>query len=104
MLQGKSAKAALIDGELHQERLQAGNRKVTQKMSLDKLPDGCMVALPDSPTVYLVHGAQLLPWSFEGYGKPRVRSPGASVEVLTPSSVVNAIGAGFDPAWAVQFL
>ena len=104
LLQGKSATAALIDGVLHRERLQAGNSKVTQKMSLNKLPDGCMVALPDSPTVYLVHGAQLLPWSFEGYGKPRVRSPDASVEVLTPSSVVNAIGAGFDSAWAVQFL
>jgi hypothetical protein len=42
-------------------------------------------------------GANVLPWSFNGYGVPIAVSPTTRVELLTPPAVVAAITAGYRP-------
>jgi hypothetical protein len=88
-----------IDTALHHERisdhrLQRDKIKLTYPEQLDRLPDGVFVVLETSAMPCLVRGNQLFPWSFAGYGQPIARHA-ATVQVLTPRSIVRAIGHGY---------
>jgi hypothetical protein len=95
---GTSVTAAVIDTRLHADRVVPRTRgKITFTAPLHDLPDGTMVTLPDAPSqALLVLGDALLPWSPQGYGAP-VGKPFGKASVLTPSSMVGALGAGYRP-------
>jgi hypothetical protein len=46
----------------------------------------------------LLWDGALYPWSFGGYGGPVAPGPSAEGTVLTPRSIVAALGAGYRPA------
>jgi hypothetical protein len=90
-----------IDTVLHRERIsdhhyQRDKVKLTYTEQLETLPDGVFVVLESRDTPYLVRGDALHPWSFVGYSAPIAR-PNATVQVLTPRSIVRAIAAGLTP-------
>jgi hypothetical protein len=89
-----------IDRALHHERIsdhfyQRDKVKRTYTEHLDLLPDGVFVVLQTGNTPYLVRGDALCPWSFAGYGAPRVRPVRAPVHVLTPPSTVRTLAHGY---------
>lgn len=81
-----------IDAVLHAERLGAGRRWQSQ---LDWLPDGAMIERDGA--AWLWWRGALWPWSFAGYGAPKVNHL-AEVAVLTPRSIVAALACGYRPA------
>jgi hypothetical protein len=88
-----------MDARLHQERLSA---RVAHQ--LDGLPDGAMILWREAP--HLLARGRLWRWSFADYGPPET-PPAHEVVVLTPSSIVAALRAGYRPraegtplAWA----
>lgn len=83
-----------LDRHLHEDRLASRGEMRRWTAEAAVLPDGAMVAINDA--AFLVQGGALRPWSPAGYGAPRPMP--ASVEVLTPRSIVGAIGAGYAPA------
>ena len=48
-------------------------------------------------TFALVMDGALLPWSWSGYGAPLQLAPDASVEQLTPPTIVAILAAGYRP-------
>jgi hypothetical protein len=88
-------KAARMDIELHTERVDRRRRKLTRPAVLASLPDGAMVRAQQ--TIALVAGDRLLPWSLTGYGRPVELDRSATVEVLTPPSVLGALAHGYRP-------
>ena len=89
-----------LDLVLHRERLD-GRCKRVWRARLDDLPDGAMIARDGR--AYVVRGAMLWPWSFEGYGAPFAIERDLAVEVLTPPSTVVALRGGYQPLWAHPF-
>lgn len=87
--------AAAMDGILHDERLQAG-RKRLHKMQIDELPDGAMFSELDA--CFAVRGDAVLRWSFDGYAEP-VGRPSGIVNVLTPPSIIATLRGGYAPLW-----
>jgi hypothetical protein len=86
--------AAVLDAVLHGERITADNRKVRFPARLGDLPDGVFVTGDDDRQPFLVLAGQLWPWQPGGYGAP-VPAAGATVQVLTPSSVVRTLANGY---------
>jgi hypothetical protein len=84
-----------VDNVLHAERSVPGGRKVTFDTPLVELPRGAIFEYEE--IAYLVVDAGYRPWSFEGYGAPKVIDSVAIVKVLTPRSIVRAFAAGFAP-------
>lgn len=85
-----------MDAVMHAERVESRTRrKVTRPARLGALPDGAMVR--HDGEIALVSGGRLLPWSFEGYGSPRAAAADATVELLTPPSIVAVLAAGYGP-------
>jgi len=89
---GAVASVDEIDRVLHAERLDA-RRKRTYRERIAALPDGTFVALDGG--VWLVRGDELRLWSSLGYGARRTRSVRATVDVLTPRSIVAVMRAGY---------
>ena len=86
-----------MDLVLQAERLD-GRAKRRHEMHV--VPDGTVVALKSAPDIaYAVRGSHLLRWSAEGYSERISRPQGASVDVLTPPSIVGVLAAGFPPRW-----
>jgi hypothetical protein len=85
-----------LDTILHRERF-ANKRKVTYEAPLQELPPGVFISFQDEPQPYLVLAETLRPWQPEGYGLVLSRPADLMVRVLTPRSVVKAIGVGFQP-------
>lgn len=98
---GDTAKASakLMDAVLHQERLDPASRtKKLHRCPLSAVPSGSMVLLhPDDQQPYLVAQHCLIPWQFEGYGQWVEKPERKMVWVLTPTSIMGAIRAGFQP-------
>jgi hypothetical protein len=95
---GSSAppRAGDIDARLHAERLVSRTRRQqTRPAPLGGIPDGAMVRHRGPPG--LVMGAQILPWSFAGYGAAIAVHPSTSVELLTPPATVSTLAEGFRP-------
>jgi hypothetical protein len=86
--------ADAVDAQLHLERVDERTRAHRlHEAPLDGLPDGTFVLHDGAP--HLVRGAALLPWTPAGYGAPLARTPGRPAEVITPSSLVAVLRAGW---------
>lgn len=81
-----------IDAYMHQECTEQQN--FPQLQLLSKLPEGVMVCSDDC--YFLKSSNQLRPWSFAGYGNPRLIRPREKARLVTPQSIVNAMRAGFE--------
>ena len=84
-----------MDRVLHAERVLPGGGKRMYRAALSFLPGGVLVEHQGNP--HLVWAGKLRPWSFAGYGPAASVPPTTEVTVLTPESIVYAIGAGFAP-------
>jgi hypothetical protein len=84
-----------MDRVLHEERLLPGGGKRTYRAALSSLPGGVLVENEGRP--HLIRAGKLRRWSFTGYGPAASVPPPTQVTVLTPKSIVQAIGAGFVP-------
>jgi hypothetical protein len=93
-----SVSAAEIDARLHAERLEPGGTKRTYRANLDDLPDGVFVQLPEKgEDAWLLWKDRLLAWSPGGYRERLSRPQGVEVALLTPTTTVVAIWAGYTP-------
>jgi hypothetical protein len=93
---GDRLRAPEMDEILHRERLNEGTKR-THAAPIENLPDGAMIARDGR--AFAVRGQSLLPWSFEGYGAPLQRPREGVANVLTPTSIVRALRAGYPPRW-----
>jgi hypothetical protein len=94
----ETVKAGTIDDRLHAERVGPGRTKQTFTANPDDLPDGVFVMSGGAiGGAHLLRGEDLLAWSPGGYTGRRPRPRGEEVSVLTPSSTVAAIRAGYEP-------
>jgi hypothetical protein len=84
-----------MDLVLHEERLRADFSKQTFEAPIGELATGTMVRVAGAP--FLVESGRLRRWSFEGYGPPVSKPAEASVEVLTPLTIVAILRAGYLP-------
>jgi hypothetical protein len=83
-----------IDAVLHRERLDRGQKRLhALPAPAERLPDGAMVALDGES--YLIAKGRALKWSPAGYREARTALAGA--KLLTPSSTLRALGAGYRP-------
>jgi hypothetical protein len=90
--------AAEIDDRLHAERVGPERSKRSYVASLDELPDGVFLRVPEwGDGAYLLWGESLLAWSPGGYRERRPRPTGATVTVLTPPATVAVLRAGYAP-------
>jgi hypothetical protein len=89
-------KAPEMDATLHSERLNE-RRKRVHVAPIEGLPDGAMIERDGR--AFAVIRDRLAPWSFHGYGEPVPRPRRGLANVLTPSSVVAALTAGYAPRW-----
>ena len=87
--------ADAIDEQLHVERVgdEVASRRF-HRARLDDLPDGAFVFESGAP--WLVAGPELLLWTPAGYSDRRRRQSGDAT-VLTPSSLVEVLRAGWAP-------
>jgi hypothetical protein len=90
--------AAQIDDRLHAERLTPDRSNRCFSESVDDLPDGVFVRVEAwGAKEFLIWGDSLLAWSPGGYQEHRPRQRGKRAWVVTPSSTVEAIRAGYFP-------
>lgn len=86
--------AAEMDAILHGQRLEGGGKRLhALSVSLDRLPDGAMVAA--GPSAYLVKGGVAFLWGADGYR--RAGEPQGLDGVLTPPASLAALAAGYRP-------
>ncbi|UUP18479.1 hypothetical protein [Nitratireductor thuwali] len=91
-------RAPEIDALLHAQRwASAGSRETVEPEELHRLPDATVVA--SGGTAYALRAGLLLPWSFDGYGKPRPGALPAVISIVTPSATRAALAAGYQPVW-----
>ncbi len=83
-----------MDVALHRDRLAAPRTKRTYRAPMSALPDGVYVDVDEA--AWLVWSDTLHRWSAAGYVERRAR-PRGMVTVLTPSSTVGVIAAGYRP-------
>lgn len=96
--QSRRPTANQMDEQLHCERVAADRSKPVFEFQLNYLPDGVFVQNPQwGEHAYLILGRKLLKWSPGGYVESRRRPLNATVRVLTPTSTVVAISAGYTP-------
>jgi len=89
-------RAAEMDIRLHAERVESRTRrKVTCTAFAGDLPDGAMISWMAAPGLWC--NGSMRPWSFEGYGAPVPVGAESAVTLLTPPSIVAALGAGYRP-------
>jgi hypothetical protein len=93
---GTRASAGEMDRLLHAERLD-GKTKRSHSLPADALPDGAILARGGE--AYATHGDELLRWTPHGYADRLPRPRGATVEVLTPPSIVTVLARGYEPLW-----
>lgn len=85
-----------MDEVLHRERLD-GHAKRCSRRELGDLPDGAMIAIDGE--AFAVREGELLQWMPSGYDTRRPRPRGITVDVLTPSSMIAVLKAGYRPQW-----
>lgn len=88
-------KGKTVDDILYEDRYDENRLKRTYLCALDKLPSGVMVRLPGYDNPYLLLWGKLFPWTMNGYERPISASMRATVQVLTPSSIVQMFKEGF---------
>lgn len=83
-----------LDKHLHSDRALTGGKKVTYSEKLSNLPDGVIVVIEDKIT--LLYSGHLHTWTHAGYAEQRpTQHSSATVQVLTPKSMVAAFHSGF---------
>jgi hypothetical protein len=85
--------AEWIDTVLHDERRSAPWQKRTYAADIASLPDGSYIALDER--AWLVHGEWVHAWSPDSYVEHQRRPASGVVRVLTPTSIVAALRAGY---------
>ena len=86
--------ADAIDGQLHDERRDHATRNQRRhRAQLDELPDGAFVLEAGAP--WLVLGSRLLAWTPAGYAARRPRPTRATLELVTPPSLVQVLHSGW---------
>lgn len=93
---GGPPRADDIDRALHAERIGDGGTKRVHQARLSDLPDGSMIA--EENRAWTVVGGELVAWSPFGYEDRRSMPRAATVQTLTPPSVIGVIRAGYRPA------
>ncbi len=93
----ENAKMDVIDNIIHKERLDENNIQRTFSVSLETLPDGVFIKLPDDKNAYLWNQQNLYQWSFKGYKKIITFNKNQTVDVLTPISYVEVFKMGYQP-------
>lgn len=98
----ESIRAFEINARLNSERLRRGrglsrgsDRRLWTAVSND-LPDGSVV-VGETGEARLIRGECTWAFSFDGWQQPRPRTPGVTVEVITPPASVAALCHGFKP-------
>jgi hypothetical protein len=96
------ATAGAMDDQLHGERLTTAGGKPIWRARVADLPDATFVRWPQigtatSTTSALLLGGQVRPWTWAGYGASEVVPVDATLDVLTPRSIVAVLGAGYQP-------
>lgn len=86
-------KAPVMDQVLHEARV----GEEPSRARLRDLPAASMVVMDDQ--VFAIRGGALLPWSFDGYGKPLQIDDDRVLEVVTPEPVLAALRSGYRPHW-----
>ncbi len=81
-----------VDASLHEDRVARGGAKVTYTASLRDLPEGAIFEVDG--VAFLQNRGRLFKWSFTGYSLAQALPGSASVNVLTPRSVVKLFAAG----------
>lgn len=95
-LRQEQAGADAIDARLHGERFDPTSRAQRHhEAPLDRLPNGTFVLWEGEPRV--VVGAGLWRWTPGGYVDRLPRPARQRVRVVTPPSLVAALGAGWQP-------
>jgi hypothetical protein len=93
----ENTKMDVIDNIIHKERLDENNEQKTFSASLQTLPDGVFIKLPQNENAYLWHKQNLYEWSFKGYKKVTSFNKTQMVDVLTPASYVEVFRNGYQP-------
>jgi hypothetical protein len=93
--------APQMDAILHAQRL-ASAPDAPRPACADPatLPDGAMVA--EGGRAFAVRAGRLLPWRFEGYGRPLPSTAATGMTgltILTPQATLAALSAGYAPVW-----
>lgn len=88
-------RAGDMDLVLHAERVGENRSKRTHLGRLDTLPEGAMVLLDGTP--HVIAGSRLLAWSHDGYTRAAPHDGKGEVLVLTPSTSVRILRAGYRP-------
>lgn len=93
---GRNVGATSIDAYLDSERRTAIKTTITLE-ALYELPAGVILkVVPSQDDFVLWSDDQLFRWTVTGY-LPLQVSPGVDLEILTPSSIVNALRSGYRP-------
>jgi hypothetical protein len=85
--------ADAIDAQLDIER----RERMHEMDELGALPEGTMIRVADDDSYYVIAEGKLLRWSFEGYTAILQDGASRAVEVVTPSSIVKVLSAGYVP-------
>jgi hypothetical protein len=86
---------SLLDDHLHAERCDSEGLKRKDASALKDLPGGTMVQLSRDGEPHLWLWGKVFPWSVQGYQAPVTVPNSTVVQILTPSSIVKALRAGF---------
>ncbi len=86
--------ATAIDAALHSERMATRDQQYSYCNSIEELPDGVFVTA-DEQNAYLVLGHQLLRWTPAGYEVSAMPIINYPLSVLTPTSIVRTLTAGY---------
>ncbi|MGE0502839.1 MAG: hypothetical protein AB7I79_16970 [Rhizobiaceae bacterium] len=89
-----------LDRRLHAERLASGGKPpVIAGKELRKLPDGAFVGIGER--AFAVKRSRLLPWKFKEYEASIAFAdrPVFPILLLTPSTTVEVLRAGYRPEW-----
>jgi hypothetical protein len=86
-------RAGDMDDVLHAERFVDPTTR--PRRALADLPDRAMVECEGLPHLWFARA--LRPWSFEGYGPPRIAPTLHMLTVLTPPSTLAILTAGYQP-------
>jgi hypothetical protein len=89
------ATAREMDRVLQAERVDSNGAKVTHRAPFAEVPSGTFVRIDGR--AHLVLGSRLAAWTPQGYVAARERPQDGAAEVLTPSSIVAVLAAGYCP-------
>ncbi|HTM99793.1 MAG TPA: hypothetical protein VL088_13650 [Pedobacter sp.] len=91
-----------IDEILHRERIDVNQQKITFTALVNELPNGTFINIANEP--YLLMDEYIYQWTAFGYHEGKKILSTVEVEVLTPSSIVNALRSGYGDSFPVKLI